>query len=258
MRIGRNLCVIAGCVIAGVAVCLVAPALAAQGVVVSSGAVAGFGGVTGEPYTATSKTTRVQTLADGTEITHESSVKEARDSSGKTYRESQPDLPAGADAGSFALVNIFDPVNHLQISWSTRSKQATVFHMPGPDEIRSRAAEAPTVEAPVQPQQGTQYPAPQIERLGVQTINGVAAEGSRIMRTIPAGKEGNNQPIVITTETWRSNELKLVVRRITNDPRIGISTMELTDIQQGEPDPALFQVPEGYTVKDQFPQPQNQ
>jgi hypothetical protein len=78
------------------------------------------------------------------------------------------------------------------------------------------------------------------------------------MRTIPAGKEGNNQPIVITTETWRSNELKLVVRRITNDPRIGISTMELTDIQQGEPDPALFQVPEGYTVKDQFPQPQNQ
>jgi hypothetical protein len=27
----------------------------------------------------------------------------------------------------------------------------------------------------------------------------------------------------------------------------------MTDIEFGEPDPALFQIPEGYTVKDVYP-----
>jgi hypothetical protein len=33
--------------------------------------------------------------------------------------------------------------------------------------------------------------------------------------------------------------------------------MELTDIERGEPDPALFRPPEGYTVKDQYPNQKN-
>jgi hypothetical protein len=242
MRMGKFLCILAG-----LAVCLVAPALAAQGLV----------GVTGEPYTAISKTTRVQTLADGNKITHETSVQEARDSYGRTYRESRPEmLPAGADTEGFTTVMVFDPVNRVQISWDTHSKHATVFHLPDPEQIRTRTADAP--KEPVQLPQRTPDPKPQVERLGTQTVNGVSAEGTRITRTIPAGKQGNEQPIVITTETWRSSELKLVVRNIDNDPRNGITTRELTDIQQGEPDPALFQIPEGYTVKEQYPQQQDQ
>jgi hypothetical protein len=61
----------------------------------------------------------------------------------------------------------------------------------------------------------------------------------------------------VTHETWVSEELMLAVMQIDDDPRTGVRTMELTDIERGEPDPALFQVPEGYTVKDQYPNQQN-
>jgi hypothetical protein len=245
MRIGRVL------LAAGLAVSVVAPLLMAQaaGVVGIRGGQAA--GITGEPYSATRTTTRVQTLADGTKITHETIVKEARDSAGRTYRETHREAQ-GAD---FANVFVIDPVNRLTISWNTRGKQATIYHMLDPEQIHSDLAPMPRVE--VQPRQAAPDPAPQVEKLGVQAINGVSASGIRITRVIPAGRAGNDQPITVTDETWRSPELKLVVRSIQDDPRFGLVTTELTDIQQGEPDPALFQAPPGYAVKEQFPQQQN-
>ncbi len=74
---------------------------------------------------------------------------------------------------------------------------------------------------------------------------------SRITRTIPAGAIGNEVPIVITTETWYSPELKGLVMSKTDDPRMGETTYKLTDIQRSEPAASLFQVPDDYTVKDQ-------
>jgi hypothetical protein len=244
MRLWKSLCVFAG-----LAVCLVATALVAQG--------AGLAGITGESYTATFKITRVQTLADGTKITHESMVKEARDSAGKIYRETHQELPVGAGGGNVVNVFVFDPVNRTEIIWNTRVKQASIFHIRAPQQIRSNCVAAPKVQTTVQPSKTAPDPAPQVEDLGTQTINGVVAAGTRITRVITAGKDGNDQPIIITFETWRSPESGLVVRRIQDDPRSGLTTTELTDIQQGEPDPTLFQVPEGYTVKERLPQ-QNQ
>jgi hypothetical protein len=248
MQIRKSLCIAAG-----LAVSLFEPTLVAQaGIVSFSGGGAVRGGITGEPYTATLKTTRVQTLADGTKITHTTVVKQARDSAGKTYRETRMELPEGS--GNYvANVFIFDPVNRETIFWNTRVKQATIVHTPDPQQIRSDAAPAPRVQATVQPPKAASDPAFHVEDLGTQTVNGVTAGGRRITRVIPAGKEGNDQPITVTTETWNSNELKLLVRRVDDDPRSGLTTMELTDLQQGEPDPALFQPPEGYTVKEQFP-----
>jgi hypothetical protein len=39
-----------------------------------------------------------------------------------------------------------------------------------------------------------------------------------------------------------------------NDPRNGLQSTEVTDIVRTEPDPALFLPPEGYTIKDQYPE----
>ncbi len=239
------------CAIAGLAVSLIAPALVAQaGIVGFTGP--SIGGITGAPYTGTRKTTRVQTLADGTKITHESIMKVARDSAGKIYRENHVELPAGSNDGEVVNVNIFDPVNRVQIFWSTRTKQATIFHQPDPQQARSIPTITPKVQTNQQPN-NIPDPAPQVEDLGTQTINGVTAVGRRITRVIPAGKQGNDQPITITNEIWRSPELNLIVREIHNDPRSGLMTTEFTDLQQGEPDPMLFQIPAGYTVKEQFP-----
>ena len=96
-------------------------------------------------------------------------------------------------------------------------------------------------------------PKPEVEDLGMKTINGVEAKGTRTTRVISAGREGNDQPLTVIHETWFSTALGIPVMSINDDPRVGTSTMELTDIERGEPDPALFQVPEGYTVKERTP-----
>ena len=89
------------------------------------------------------------------------------------------------------------------------------------------------------------------ESLGTQVIEGVTAEGTRVTRTIPAGTIGNEKPLVITAETWRSAELQIVVLSKRSDPRFGETVYKLTDIRRGEPDPSLFQVPKD-AKKDLF------
>lgn len=88
------------------------------------------------------------------------------------------------------------------------------------------------------------------ESLGTQTIEGVQAEGTRVTFTIPAGKIGNERPIVTVNERWYSAELQTVVMSKNSDPRMGETTYRLTNIVRSEPDPGLFQVPADYTVKE--------
>ena len=86
------------------------------------------------------------------------------------------------------------------------------------------------------------------EQLGVQNIEGVEAEGTRTVTTIPAGSIGNERPIEITYEKWYSKELQLVVMSKHNDPRFGEQTYRLTNIVRSEPDPSLFTLPNGYKL----------
>jgi hypothetical protein len=62
---------------------------------------------------------------------------------------------------------------------------------------------------------------------------------------------GNEQPLIITTETWYSPSLKVLVMSKAEDPRMGITTYRLTNIQRAEPSASLFEIPTDYTIKDQ-------
>lgn len=86
------------------------------------------------------------------------------------------------------------------------------------------------------------------EDLGVQSIEGVEATGTRTITTIPAGDIGNERPIEIVYEKWYSNELQLVVMSKHSDPRFGEQTYRLTNIVRSEPDASLFELPSGYKV----------
>jgi hypothetical protein len=86
------------------------------------------------------------------------------------------------------------------------------------------------------------------EQLGVQNIEGVDAEGTRTITTIPAGAIGNERPIEIVYEKWFSKDLQLVVMSKHNDPRYGEQTYRLTNIVRSEPDPSLFTLPQGYRL----------
>jgi hypothetical protein len=97
----------------------------------------------------------------------------------------------------------------------------------------------------------------QREQLDGKTIAGVYAEGTRLTMTIPEGAEGNDRLLTTVNETWRSPDLNINLLTVNEDPRSGTRTNEVTELDRAEPDPSAFQVPEGYTLKEQNPaQPQ--
>jgi hypothetical protein len=78
----------------------------------------------------------------------------------------------------------------------------------------------------------------------------VEAEGQRVTVTIEAGKNCNERPIVTVNERWYSPELQTVIFSKNSDPRIGETIYKLINIDRGEPDSSLFQVPADYTVEE--------
>ena len=94
---------------------------------------------------------------------------------------------------------------------------------------------------------------PNLENLGDQTINGIHATGTRVTTTIPAGSMGNEQPILVQSETWSSPELKATVMTKHTDPWAGELKTQLTNVSNTEPDPSLFTVPNDYKVVDEKP-----
>ncbi len=204
------------------------------------------------PYIAIQKTTDVQVLADGNTITRTSETKEARDSQGRTMHQHALQEPSGG--GPRYLTDVLDPVNHTNLHWDSTSKQGFLFHMNQPVQTSSASHSTGTTQQETAPKPPAPCrDVPGFEELGTETIAGVSATGTRRTRVIPEGKEGNSKPLTIVDETWTSPELRLTVRQIHDDPRTGRHTLEVTELDRGEPDPALFQPPADYTIKDQNP-----
>lgn len=223
--------------------------------------------VAGAPYSAQAVTERVQTLADGNRIVQSTSGAVVRDGRGRVRRdESLPGFVSEAGDGPH-LVMIEDPV--AGVHWTLDARTKTAIKMPfarmkpgamgafrpppvGPDKTWFVAAAPPASGAKIVEKIQAAPDANLSETdLGTQNVEGVSAQGTRVTHTIAAGTMGNEQPIVITTETWYSPELKVLVMSKTNDPRMGETTYKLTNILRAEPDASLFQVPEDYTVRDQ-------
>lgn len=206
-----------------------------------------------EPYTAELKITRVQTLANGTTITHVTKQTRARDGQGRsvmietTLSEDVQETPSFTD--------VEDPVTDTHTEWNAAQKKATVVHRP-PSDQRSGCWQAPNGFRESSTSVGisamrVERPKPVREDLGSTTIQGVEAHGMRTTYLTPAGAAGNDQPLTRVIEDWNAPSLGLQVRRLVDDPRTGKLDEELVNLTRGEPDPALFQIPEGYDVVNQ-------
>jgi hypothetical protein len=64
---------------------------------------------------------------------------------------------------------------------------------------------------------------------------------------------GNEQPILVQSETWSSPELKATVMTKHTDPWAGELKTQLTNVSNSEPDPSLFAVPSDYRIVDEKP-----
>lgn len=251
------------------------------------------GAVKGVPYSATANTERVQHLSDGNRIRHSSSTRTYRDAEGRTRRDQPmpavgPFTVAGLPGENEPLMSfISDPV--AKASYILNHQEKTAHKMPAPQWIQGDDAGAGVTPAlPVMPHLppisgegagpgsgiagGVRVFARRIERapgnpgalpaspkdlrredLGKKLIEGVEAEGSRATFTIPAGAIGNEQPINVVTEEWRSPVLQVLLSSRTSDPRVGEHTYQLTDISRAEPEAALFQVPGDYRLLEGGP-----
>ena len=81
------------------------------------------------------------------------------------------------------------------------------------------------------------------EALGKQIIEGIEAEGTRSIITIPIGQIGNDRALEIVSEQWYAPALQEIILSKHRDPRLGENIYRLTKINRGEPTPALFQPP---------------
>lgn len=217
--------------------------------------------VTAAPYTATATTESTQVLADGNRIVNRTSSFVARDSQGRTRRETDLHRIGTMQVDSPKTVFINDPTTHTQYIFTPGGEAKKVIRSEGtwkegPQIIdlhgqRERRKEKIIVNVQgAHEGQQSKESSEQVkhEDLGTQTIEGVSAQGKRETVTIPAGQIGNERPIEIVTETWFSPELHTMVLRKRSDPRMGDSTYRLTDIKRNEPDASLFQPPPGTKV----------
>jgi hypothetical protein len=88
------------------------------------------------------------------------------------------------------------------------------------------------------------------EPLGKQMIEGVNAEGTRSVSAIEANTIGNDRPIQVSSESWYSDELQMMVMSKHSDPRTGDESFRLTNISRSEPAAYLFQAPAGYQITE--------
>jgi hypothetical protein len=233
-----------------------------------------FGGkiVKGAPYSAEEVTETTQNLADGNRITRKSSALVYRDGQGRTRREQSLEAigPLGLQSQeALKTITIYDPVGGVNYILDPASRTArklpaanVMMHSPPSDKVDSgqvferrvaisgaagSADMTHTTRVRVMIRH-TETGDANKETLGMQTIEGIEAEGSRVTVTTPAGQIGNQLPIQTVSESWYSPKLQTVVLSKQSDPRMGDTIFRLTKVELGEPASSLFDLPADYKV----------
>jgi hypothetical protein len=232
--------------------------------------------VQGAPYSAEVITEHIQVLADGNRIVRRTTGRVYRDGQGRIRRE-EDKAPGQVD-----FITINDPVANVAYSLNPTSRtgmkttaaagfagrvvdwKVAVTPKVDPAEMERRKAVEAEIAATkaVGGGRGGGFGGAvaakiaeaaweeKTEKLPARNIEGVMAEGTRTTRTIPMGAIGNEQPIVIVSEEWRSPELQVLVMTRNADPRTGESVYKLANITRAEPNASWFEVPSDYTVKE--------
>ena len=218
----------------------------------------GSRGTSAPPFSGTLKATFEQKLPDGNSIHGVTRTRQARDSMGRTRTEFVQGCERGEDGQPTPMmsVNVNDPVLKTSMNWQVNSqgtpKIVRIFHQnevpvkqPSPEQLAERQKMARLHQPPKEEFR--------TEDLGTNSFNGVTAQGSRKVRMIPAGEEGNELPLEVIDEMWMSKQLRLTLKMIHDDPRQGRTTAEFEELSLTEPDPGLFAVPAGYKVEEVHP-----
>ncbi len=167
----------------------------------------------------------------------------ARNAAGKIYYESRRAIrlrsPNGwlppADQARPSAFFIIDPEKQTRTMCKTRSKICMIEALPkyipgGPpsDGKLPRATET------------------KVTNLGANTQSGLKVEGTLETTTLVASAFGNPNPLVDEKELWHSNEMGLdVFCKRKDSQKETVTTAEIKEITQKQPDPQYFGNPSG-------------
>jgi hypothetical protein len=226
--------------------------------------------VVGAPYYGESTSEHVQTLANGAHITRIGQYKRTwRDAQGRTRTEGPMAMGRPASPDVPTVIQISDPVAgymyvldpekkvvHRVVAapgWSQSANSVRVANGPTPPAGAGGSASTRSVATaqPAERKSAAERPQTIHEALGTRAIDGVVVEGSRTTAVYPIGSANNDAPFSVTTESWRSPDLNLMILMTNDDPRTGAITSRIVNLNTLEPDPSLFVLPADYTIVDE-------
>lgn len=215
--------------------------------------------ITRAPYSVQNTYQTVRTLPDGTSSTVQSGTSTTatyRDSMGRTRNERpQGGFVVGQRVNAstqqpITLPEINDPVAGYRYILDPIHQ---IAHRTVVTTRRINSAAETPVAAPAMPPTSQTTPDGMTitsESLGTQTIDGLTAIGMRSTTQMPAGAQGNGQPMTMVNESWTSLQYGTVLRS-TNRGQNNVTTSSAKDFIPAEPDPALFQPPREYKIVDE-------
>jgi len=198
--------------------------------------------VRGAPFCADAVHGSQQWLADGNRVSTQNRSRTCRDSEGRVRQE--------FERGPRAWVFLRDPT--LREVWllDPERRVARRINPRGPHPFaldRDQRDTADTLMRHGLEQRG----AGDRGDLGSRLNEGLLVVGELTTWTIEPGRMGNDKPMVITREVWRSPELSIPISIQDRDPRFGERYLQVFNIRLQEPDPELMRVPTDFARQDQ-------
>ena len=158
-----------------------------------------------------------------------------RDSAGRTHNEMRNWIAAEGEEPRLTRVELYDPATRTRTDLFPMSKLARQW-------VAGGTAQAMGVAAAAKPETTR-------EEIGTDTMLGLPVKGWRVTQTYAAGASlGNDRVLTIVTEYWFAVELRINLLTKRSDPRHGVQTVRVTELERQEPDAAMFAIGTDYRV----------
>jgi hypothetical protein len=199
------------------------------------------------PFTATLVTEWARPAGGSATITLINQRQLARDAAGRLYEQRWELVPKNGDVKSHMnWIQIADPAQHTLYNCNVSTQVCDLMTWNDARDLAA-ATPLPPMNGPMRGNRGTI----QTEGLGTRMIAGMETTGTRVTTVWNPGVMGNDAPVTEVRETWRSAPLAVNLLSIRTGPLIGTQTFTITELDANPPDPALFEPPAGFQVRDQ-------
>jgi hypothetical protein len=195
------------------------------------------------PFSCVINVERSVVQRDGS-ITDLRTIREiGRDSRGRIFNQYRELLPASdTNTPQVVRVLLYDPQTRTSTTIFPQQRMFRAGTVTRPPETQPPALLDASTTGNSIPRSGFTKQ----EDLGNRQMEGLPVHGVRETQTVPTENNGTGKEIVTTDEYWYAADLRINMLIRHSDPRTGAVTMTVTQVKRSEPDPALWEIPEGY------------